>query len=210
MDIGRAFTAVFEDPKWVAKLLLAFLFEILIVTAPAVLGYFLQYLRNVAEGHDTPLPEWGGFGTYWVRGIVVILVAIVYVIGGLLLLIVGVIPAIITLQATIVEYTRTWRVGSLFAIGSVWRRITSHTEFWIAWGIQIAMGIATSIVTTPFSSAQSAGASALGGLIGALLGLYTGIVSQHLYGQYARLAYAPGAQAQPQPGPAAPPRSGAA
>ncbi len=197
MDIGRAFQAIFDDRAWVSKLLLAFLFEILVVTSPAVVGYFIQYIHNVAEGHDTPLPEWGAFGTYWVRGILVILVAFVYVIVGLLLLIVGVIPALILLQASIIEYAMTGRAASLFALGAVWRRITTHTQFWIALGITLGMGVATSIVTSPFSSARSAGASALGGLLGALIGVYTGMVSQHLYGQYARVAY--GRTAPPAP-----------
>ena len=103
MDIGRAFKAIFDDPQWVVKLLLFFVFEILVVTSPAVVGYSMQYLRNVSEGHDTPLPDWSGFGQYWVRGLLVFLAAFVYVIVGLLLLVIGIIPALITLEAAVVE-----------------------------------------------------------------------------------------------------------
>ena len=189
MDIGRAFRAVFDDPAWVVKLGVAFLFEILVVTGPAVIGYFMQYIHNVAEGHDTPLPDWGGFGTYWVRGVVVILAAIVYVIVGLLLFIIGIIPALILLQGGVIEYAMTGQAGSLFALGTVWRRIAAHSQFWLAWAIGIGLGIVVSIVGTPFSSADSAVVRTVGALIGALLGLYTAVVTQHLYGQYARFAY---------------------
>jgi hypothetical protein len=189
MDIGRAFRAMFDDPAWVGKVLLALLFQVLVVTGPAVLGYYLQYIRNVAEGRDVPLPEWSGFGTYWVRGILVILAAIVYVIVGLLLFVIGIIPALITLQGAVIEYAMTGRAGSLFALGSVWRRITTYSQFWLAWILAIALGVAVSIVTAPFSAAHSTTVNAIGGILGVVLGLYVGIVSQHLYGQYARVAY---------------------
>jgi hypothetical protein len=210
VDIGRAFKAIFEDPSWPVKLLLAFVFEVLVVTGPAVVGYFLQYMRNVAEGHDVPLPEWNAFGTYWVHGLLVILAAIVYVFVGLLLFIIGVIPAVILLQAAVVEYAMTWRGGSLFALRTVWRRVAAHTEFWTAWLIALAMGVVSSAITSPLTSAHNSAVNGLGGLIGAAIGLYTLAVSQHLYGQYARFAYgyaAPTRPQQPAPGGYVPPAS---
>jgi hypothetical protein len=208
MDISRAFRAVFDDPAWPGKLLLAFVFEILIVTFPAVIGYFAQYIRNVAEGRDVPLPEWNAFGTYWVRGLLIFLVGILYIFVGLLLFGIGVIPAVITLQAVVVEYAMTWEGRYLFAMRTAWRHIVGYPQYWIALLISFALGVAVSVVTSPFSGARSAAAAAVGGLISAILGLYVSLVSQHLYGQYARLSHgfaAPPSPAQPTTGGYAPP-----
>ncbi len=78
MDFGKAFTFMFEDPDWLRKLgigtlvgLVGILFSpILIGLVPliALLGYTLDTLRNVADGHDRPLPEWQDWGGFLARG----------------------------------------------------------------------------------------------------------------------------------------------
>lgn len=212
MDIGRAFRAPFEDPQWPLKLLLAFVFPILIVTGPAVIGYWIRYVRNVAEGHDDVLPEWNDFGAYWVRGVLVILVGILYVFVGLLLFGIGVIPAVILLQAVVIEYAMTERAGSLFALGTVWRRITTATSFWLAFVLSFALSFAQVIVSGALSAPASSAAKGLGFFVGAVLGLYVSFVEADWYGQYARQAYAqsvaatgayrpPGAYTPPPPTP---------
>ncbi len=72
MDIGRAFTFVGDDPKWVQKLLiggglflLGYLTSIILIGIPIfliVLGYLVQVTRNVIGGQDRPLPEWNDWG----------------------------------------------------------------------------------------------------------------------------------------------------
>ncbi len=189
MNLERAFKAMFDDPKWVTKLLLAFVFEILIVTGPAVGGYWLQYMRNVARGQDTPLPEWDRFGTYWVQGFMVFVAAMVYIVVGLLLLIIGIIPAAILLQAAVVEYAITERVGSLFALGSIWKKVTTYTSFWTAWAVGLGLGVVINVVTGIFRAGSNTSFTALGSLIAVVLGLYTLAVESHMYGQYAATAY---------------------
>ena len=67
MDIGKAFTFVGEDPKWVTKVLIGggmLLFAIVlsitviggILVAAIVFGYLVQLTRNVIAGERTPLP----------------------------------------------------------------------------------------------------------------------------------------------------------
>ncbi len=78
MDFGKAFTFMFEDPDWLRKLgigtlvgLVAILFlPILIGIVPLIilLGYTLDTLRNVADGHERPLPEWQDWGGFLARG----------------------------------------------------------------------------------------------------------------------------------------------
>lgn len=90
MDIGKAFTYVFEDPNWVMKLIIggAILFVGIILSplllipllaaAAILLGYTLQVTRNVAEGSTTPLPAWGDFGTLFMRGLYALIGIIIY------------------------------------------------------------------------------------------------------------------------------------
>jgi hypothetical protein len=59
MNVGRAFTYVFSDPRWLGKLLIgAGLVLVPIVGWLAVAGYGMRITRRVAAGHDVPLPSW--------------------------------------------------------------------------------------------------------------------------------------------------------
>lgn len=203
MDIQRAFKVMLEDPNWVTKLGLAFVFQVLVVTSPAVIGYYMQYMRNVSQGQDAPLPEWNDFGGYWIRGFIAGLAALAYVIVGLLLLIIGIIPAMILFQAAVVEYAMTQQAGSLFSVGTIWKRIMAHSEFWTAFAVSVALGFVTSMVTNPLTGADSAVVRIVGGLLASALAVYAGIVTGNLYGQYARGAFG----VAPAAAPAAPPMS---
>src|SRR4051812_16852158 len=80
MDIGKAFSFVFEDEKWVSKVLLGGLFLIIPIVNFAVIGYMLKVAQNVAQGNPRPLPEWGGgaFGDHFMRGLYGVAIQIVY------------------------------------------------------------------------------------------------------------------------------------
>ena len=81
MEIGKAFTFVFEDKDWIVKLLIgggilllgiifSWVLLIPLIAAVAVLlGYMLLTLRNVYDGNTAPLPKWENFGELFVRGI---------------------------------------------------------------------------------------------------------------------------------------------
>src|SRR4051812_47039323 len=105
MEIGKSFTFVFNDPRWVTKLLIgsgiALLGTLLFVTiiggllafAP-LFGYLLRLTHNVVADETQPLPEWEDWGGLFceglkyfavVYGLVLPLVAI-----GLVLLIPGI------------------------------------------------------------------------------------------------------------------------
>ena len=101
MDISRAFGAPFRDPRWAAKAAWAGLWTALLVTVPAVSGYHLDYIRNVAHGQDQPLPEWKGqLGRYWVRGFLLFLGIGIYVLPAVLIVLIGLIPALGSLGVT--------------------------------------------------------------------------------------------------------------
>ncbi|MBC7236255.1 MAG: DUF4013 domain-containing protein [Chloroflexi bacterium] len=85
MDIGRAFTFMFDDEKWVEKLAIGGLLVLLsviplvnIFTALVIAGYTLRLLKNVAEGNPTPLPAWDDWGGDWTKGLMVVLAGLIY------------------------------------------------------------------------------------------------------------------------------------
>lgn len=93
MDIGKAFSYVFEDPKWVTKVLIAgiLLFPggLLIIPAFITLGYVLQTVRNLRTGLQYPLPEWTDFGAFLVDGLKFFVVLLVYLIPYIVLSAIG-------------------------------------------------------------------------------------------------------------------------
>lgn len=73
MDIGKAFSFVGDDPRWVNKILIGgglvfagILTSITVVGGlvlfAIVFGYCLQLTRNVIAGERQPLPEWADWG----------------------------------------------------------------------------------------------------------------------------------------------------
>jgi hypothetical protein len=94
MDIGKAFTFVFEDEDWVVKIVIAaavllagivvgslcfwivFIPTILAFALPA--GYAVEITRRVIGGRQDALPEWDEWGELFIDGIKVILIGIVY------------------------------------------------------------------------------------------------------------------------------------
>ncbi len=78
MDIGKAFSFVFEDEKWVSKVLLGGVLFFIPIVNLAVFGYMLKVAQNVAQGNPRPLPEWGEFGEHFIRGLHWLAIQIVY------------------------------------------------------------------------------------------------------------------------------------
>ncbi len=94
MDIGKAFTFVFEDEDWVVKIVIAaavllagivvgslcfwivFIPTILAFALPA--GYAVEITRRVIGGRQDVLPAWDQWGELFIDGVKVILIGIVY------------------------------------------------------------------------------------------------------------------------------------
>ena len=77
VDISRAFRAPFNDPDWVKKTLLGWVWVLLFVTSPAVYGAAIEYIQRVAHGDDR-LPEWDDFGGKWVKGFLAAVASFIY------------------------------------------------------------------------------------------------------------------------------------
>ena len=89
MDIGKAFTFVFEDDDWVVKVLIAMGIVVAGIVLswlviPAVLaalllsGYSLEITRRVIRGDATVLPAWEDWGQLLIDGLQVAVIGIVY------------------------------------------------------------------------------------------------------------------------------------
>jgi hypothetical protein len=97
VDIGKSFSYVFEDPRWVSKVaiggaillvgtILIWLLGLpLLAAAILLLGYSLTVTKNVAEGSVTPLPEWNDFGGLFVKGLYAAVGAVVIYIPAIVL-----------------------------------------------------------------------------------------------------------------------------
>lgn len=86
MDIGKAFTFVFEDPEWIKKIAIgALIFLIPLVGPFVIIGYMLVAMKNVADGQQYPMPDWGNFGGYLVKGIYAAVGSLIYFIPVILI-----------------------------------------------------------------------------------------------------------------------------
>jgi hypothetical protein len=101
LDIGKAFTYITEDPKWVTKILigggliLAGFVTLVgwLFTLPVVGGYMVMTTRNVINGNPQPLPEWDDFGNKWIEGIKAWVVGLVYSLPAILISLVFTLPS---------------------------------------------------------------------------------------------------------------------
>jgi len=95
-DFGKPFTYVFDDPRWLNKILLGGLFYLagfFIIGWFFVLGYVAQVTRNVIAGEQQPLPEWEDLGRFFNEGARLIGVVLVYIIPVFMLAVAIMIPS---------------------------------------------------------------------------------------------------------------------
>jgi hypothetical protein len=89
-DLGKAFSFLFKDPRWVSKIVLAAVFMILSIFLIGIFilaGYFIQLTQRVMRREEYPLPEWTDIGVKFVVGFKYVLVYLVYMLPIILLLI---------------------------------------------------------------------------------------------------------------------------
>jgi hypothetical protein len=98
MDIGKAFTFVFDDEDWIVKILIAaaiLLVGILlgVLVIPAIVagallaGYSVEITRRVIHGNPQALPEWDNWGDLLADGIKAIVIGIVYALPVIILIV---------------------------------------------------------------------------------------------------------------------------
>jgi hypothetical protein len=84
MDIGASFGYMFQDEDWIKKIAIGGIVGLIPIVNFAAIGYMIQVLRNVRAGQVLPLPEWDQFGQYFMDGLWIFLIALVWSIPALL------------------------------------------------------------------------------------------------------------------------------
>ena len=69
MDIGKAFTFVFEDEDWIVKVLIGAVLALTGIGFIPIIGYGMEVARRVVRGDPQPLPAWDDWGTKIVEGL---------------------------------------------------------------------------------------------------------------------------------------------
>ena len=93
MDIGSAFTYMFEDESWIKKILIGGIVSLVPIVNFAAMGYVVEVIRNVRDGRPTPLPECDQFGQMWMSGLWLFLIFLVYSIPIIILACISVIAS---------------------------------------------------------------------------------------------------------------------
>jgi hypothetical protein len=81
MDINKSITFVFDDKRWITKILIGgvvLLFSFLIIPIFFLYGYMVKIIRNVMDGLDDPLPEWEKWGLLLKDGFAIVVATLVY------------------------------------------------------------------------------------------------------------------------------------
>ena len=86
MDIGRSFTYMFEDQDWLKKILIGGVVSLIPIVNFAATGYFIEALRNTAEGRELPLPEWDDLGGKFMKGLMAGIAGFLYVLPIMLVM----------------------------------------------------------------------------------------------------------------------------
>jgi hypothetical protein len=150
LDFVRCFTFVFEDPRWVAKVLVGGLFVLasfVLVGIFFLAGYMARLARNVVAEEPYPLPEWEELADYFVEGLKLCLVAFVYMVPILALTGMLVMPMVFAGMNGNSDAAQV--VMALFA--SVW------------WGISVVLGLLVSFwlgVALTFAAVRRSAAAA--------------------------------------------------
>ncbi|NIN64040.1 MAG: DUF4013 domain-containing protein [Anaerolineae bacterium] len=80
LDIGRAFTYMFDDESWIMKIVIGGILMFIPIVNFMALGYMLEALKRAADGMEIPMPEWDDFGGKFVKGLVLLVIGLVYMI----------------------------------------------------------------------------------------------------------------------------------
>lgn len=129
MDVGKSFSYVFEDERWLTKVLIGGLFtlaSVVLVGIPFVMGYFVETVRNIMDGKEKPLPEWVDLGEKFKEGLILTVIFLVWAIP---------IWILTCFQAVVSAI-----VGNSSSAGAVVAVISCFTSaLSILWGIVIAL-----------------------------------------------------------------------
>lgn len=85
MDFGKSFSYVFDDPDWLKKIAIGGVINLVPILNFAAAGYAIEVVQRVIHGDVRPLPEWDDIGGKLVKGLIFLVISIVYSIPLLIL-----------------------------------------------------------------------------------------------------------------------------
>ena len=85
MEIGKAFSFVLEDEKWVNKVLIGAVVSAIPIANFAASGYAIDVMQNTIQDETRPLPSWDDFGRFFIRGFKWLLGLLVYMVPILII-----------------------------------------------------------------------------------------------------------------------------
>lgn len=209
LDIGKAFTYMFEDENWITKILLGGVFVLLsfiLIGIPFVTGYAVEVVQNVLAGRPRPLPEWSNLGDKFIKGLVLIVALIIWFIpAGFIMLIAsifqgvggardgGVLNAIGFLFNCI---STIYQIAVAFILPAIYIKYAEQPEFGSAFKINDFISMVTNNIgnyIVVFVLSIAAGIIAAFGFIAFCIGIiftsfWANLVTAHLYGQLGRPA----------------------
>lgn len=96
IDFVRPLAFVFEDPRWLSKVLMGGVFVLasaILIGIPFLAGYLAKLARNVVDGVEPALPEWDDLAEFFSEGLSLICAAAIYVIPLMIVALVLLVPA---------------------------------------------------------------------------------------------------------------------
>ena len=219
-DIGRAFRVPFEDPGWVNKTLMALVWSLLVVTLPAIYGAQVEYIRGVAKGDETLpdwdgfgqkwvdglLVALAGF-VYFLPvlalGAVLFLPAIIAGVAGgdsgalgalvgggtcifVLVSIVYTAAVSVFYSAAITHFAMRGSFGAFFDLKGIAALVRGKTGYFTAWLYVLLISVGVSAISG-FLTGATAG---FGGILMGAVSYLAAMMSGHVLGQWASVAYA--------------------
>ena len=204
IDIRLALTYIFNDERWVRKVLIAFLLAfgpIIVIGIFFILGYVTEIVRRVMAGTEDPLPEWSGnFGAYLKQGVPVAIGLLIWYVPviivwsgagvalrpesiagqlafGVSMMVLANLYAAVVFPSVIGRYAATASFSSMFQFDSIFGSIQRVGAGFVAvWIVQLFVLLLTSVLIWTF--------------VGMFLTIaYAAMVFGHSYGQAARIGY---------------------
>jgi hypothetical protein len=89
LDIAKGFKFPFSDQNWVVKLIIGTVLGIIPIINFFSLGYAYKVFKKTLNKEEPALPEWDDWGGYFVQGLLVAVIGIIYLIIPIVLLAIG-------------------------------------------------------------------------------------------------------------------------
>lgn len=130
MDVGRSFTYIFEDPRWLTKLVIGALLGLVpIVGTFFVNGYLLEITQRVVRGEARPLPEWENFGEKLIKGFLLFLIELIYALP--LIVLMGLMSGLFSVSGNTTSEVAAVLAG-IFGTGFLCLSVIYGLAFWFA------------------------------------------------------------------------------